>query len=139
MLMSLRVQAVPALVAAAVLQPACATSSIPPACQVSGELSALPGMDTQAICDLFTQDLNAALGEDAATRNIAVALTLHQRGTIEAQLSARQNGRDVTYPSIAVDVSDRALQSDDITRLAKAAAQVLNDPAAATAAHDKDA
>jgi len=111
---------------------------MPATCQVTGELAALKGMDAQAICDRFTQDLGAALGADAPAMDIAVALTLYARGTIEARVSAQQNGHEVTYPSIAVDVSDRALQSDDITRLAQATAQVLNDPAAAPAAHEKD-
>lgn len=111
---------------------------MPATCNVSGELKALPGMDAEAICDRFTQDLTAALGKEADARDVTIALTLHQRGTIEARLSARRNGADITYPGIAVDVLDRALQSDDITRLAQAAAQLLNDPAAAAAAHKKD-
>ena len=136
--MLLRVQVLPTLFAAALLQPACATSAMPTACNVSGDMKALPGMSARAICDRFTQDLSAVLGEHDTAGDVAIALTLYQRGRIEARLSVRHDGQDITYPRIAVDVLDRALQSDDITRLAQAAAQVLHGPAAAAAAPTKD-
>jgi hypothetical protein len=123
--MRLRLPALSALFLSAILQPACATSAMPSKCTASGSLTALAGMDAQAICDRFTSDLAAALGPADAPEGLAIALTIHKRGAIDAVISARHEGRQTDYPAISVDAIDRALQPDDIGRLADAAAQVL--------------
>ncbi|WP_324076605.1 MAG: hypothetical protein RSE14_07030 [Erythrobacter sp.] len=114
--------------AAAFLQPACATSPMPTTCTVTGATGALPGMDAAAICERFESDLAAALGQRPAPEGLAIALTLHKRGAIDAQLSAGGTGARPQYPSISVESTDRALQPDDIDRLARAVAAVLAEP-----------
>lgn len=97
-------------------------------CSVNGATGALPGMDAAAICERFESDLAAALGSRPVPAGLAIALTLHKRGAIEAQL--RLSGEDAgpPYPTISVESTDRALQPDDIDRLARAVAAVLADP-----------
>jgi hypothetical protein len=112
--------------AAAFLQPACATNPMPNECTVTGPLSALPGMSEAAICERFMQALTDARGNDALPEGVAIALTLHPRGTIEARIAAGRDGKSETYPVVAVDALDRALRPDDLVRLAGAAAQALN-------------
>jgi hypothetical protein len=90
-------------------------------CKVTGSLATLPGMDAAAICDRFERNLAAGLGETQVPQDLAIALTLHPRGAIEARLSRGAQ----TYPVISVDTLDRALQPDDLDRLARAAVQVL--------------
>lgn len=106
-------------------------------CKVSGALAALPGMDAAAICDRFSRNLAAGLGEAELPQGLVIALTLHARGAIDARLS---RGED-SYPVISVDTFDRALQPDDLDRLARAAVQVLggdaSDQSARPAAHLK--
>jgi hypothetical protein len=90
-------------------------------CKVTGSLATLPGMDAAAICDRFERNLAAGLGDGALPQDLAIAITLHPRGAIDARLS--RGGE--TYPVISVDTLDRALQPDDLDRLARAAVQVL--------------
>jgi hypothetical protein len=78
-------------------------------------------MDASAICDRFTRNLAAGLGAAQVPQDLAIALTLHPRGAIDARLS--RGGEN--YPVISVDSLDRALQPDDLDRLARAAVQVL--------------
>lgn len=110
---------------------------MPSTCKVSGALAALPGMDDAAICDRFSRSLAAGLGEAELPQGLAITLTLHSRGAIDARLSRA----DSTYPVISVDSLDRALQPKDLDRLADAAAQVLgrdaSDQSARPAAHLK--
>jgi hypothetical protein len=94
-------------------------------CTVSGSLGALPGMDAQAICDSFRRDLAASLGETPVPEGLVIALTLHKRGAIDAQLTLADDSATARYPAISVEAMDRALQPDDLTRLARTAAQVL--------------
>lgn len=123
--MSLRKHTVPALIAAAFLQPACATSAMAATCSVTGDAGALPGMDAGAICQRFERDLAAALGPALAPEGLAIALTLHKRGAIDAQLRAPGTGESAGFPTISVESTDRALQPDDIDRLARAVAAML--------------
>jgi hypothetical protein len=125
--MPLRIPAVAVLTAALSLQPACATSSMPSKCSATGYLKALSGMDGPAICKQFERDLAAALGPAGMPEGVAIALTLHQRGAIEAQFATRDGDESPRYPKVSVDAIDRALQPGDITRLASAAAQMLTD------------
>lgn len=129
--MPLRMQAFPALIAASLLQPACAMRPMPSTCTLSGSLAALPGMDAPAICARFESALAAALGQPRAAPGLAVALTLHKRGAIEARLTRGGDDGGQSLPVIAVDALDRGLQAEDIDRLAHAVAQAL-DRAAAT-------
>ena len=123
--MPLRIQRVSAMIAASILHAACATSTMTSKCTVDGPLAALPGMSERAICDRFASDLAMSFGEATAPDGLMVALTLHKRGTINAVLSHNNHGETVTHPMISVDVMDRALRPDDLTRLAQAAAEML--------------
>ena len=100
---------------------------MPSKCTATGSLAALPGMDEQAICDRFERDLAAALGTVDAPESLTIALTLHKRGAIEAQLNAQHDGEPMRYPVISVDATDRALQPGDLARLAQVAAEILTD------------
>jgi hypothetical protein len=82
-------------------------------------------MDADAICARFESDLAAALGTTPVPQGLVIALTVHKRGSIDAQLSLGDDSVQARYPAIAVDVMDRALRPDDIGQLARAAAQVL--------------
>jgi hypothetical protein len=123
--MSLRLQTVSALIAAAFLQPACSTSPMTSTCTVSGSLGALSGMDAPAICARFKSDLVASLGATPVPQGLVIALTVHKRGAIDAQLSLAGGSAPAPYPSISVEVTDRSLQPDDIGQLARTAAAVL--------------
>lgn len=126
--MTLRLQTIPALIAAAFLQSACATSAMASNCTVTGSLGALPGMDAAAICTRFEADLASALGDRPVPQGLMIALTLHKRGAIAAQMSLAGDGdASARYPDFAIEVSDRALNPDDINRLAQLAALVLNE------------
>jgi len=129
--MSLRLQTLPALIAASLLQPACAMRPMPSSCTVSGALTALSGMDAPAICARFQSALAAALGETRLPPGLAIALTLHKRGAIDARLTRSGGDSGQSLPVISVDVLDRGLQADDIDQLAQAVARAL-DHAAAT-------
>ena len=94
-------------------------------CKVTGSLATLPGMDAAAICDRFARGLAAGLGESALPQDLAITLTLHPRGAIDARLT--RGGE--AYPVVSVDALDRALQPADLDRLAGTAVQVLADPA----------
>jgi hypothetical protein len=98
---------------------------MPSKCTVSGSLGALPGMDADAICARFESDLAAALGGTPVPQGLVIALTVHKRGSIDAQLSLGDDSKAARYPAIAVDVMDRALKPEDIGQLARTAAQVL--------------
>lgn len=100
---------------------------MPSKCSATGDLKALSGMDGPEICTQFERDLAAALGPAGVPEGVAIALTLHQRGAIEAQFVTRDGDESPRYPKVAVDALDRALQPGDITRLASAAAQMLTD------------
>ncbi len=106
-------------------------------CKVTGSLAALPGMDAVAICDRFERELAASLGETGLPQDLAITITLHPRGAIDARLA--HTGE--TIPVISVDALDRALQPQDLDRLARAAAQALDDtssdPSSRPAAHLK--
>jgi hypothetical protein len=124
--MPLRLQTIPALIAAAFLQSACATSAMASNCTVTGSLGVLPGMDADAICTRFEADLAAALGDRPVPEGLMIALTLHKRGAIAAQMSLAEDGNRVSrYPDFAVEVSDRALAPEDISGLARLAVHVL--------------
>lgn len=94
-------------------------------CTVSGSLSALPGMDAQAICARFEADLATSLGNTPLPQGLIIALTVHKRGAIEAQLGLATQSASAPYPAISVEVTDRSLQPEDIAQLARTAAQVL--------------
>lgn len=94
-------------------------------CTASGSLGALPGMDAQAICARFEADLAASLGDTPMPQGLMIALTVHKRGAIDAQLSLAGESASAPYPAISVEVTDRSLQPDDIAQLARTAAQVL--------------
>lgn len=94
-------------------------------CTVSGSLGALPGMAAQAICARFEDDLAASLGATPVPQGLVIALTVHKRGAIDAQLSLSGDSAPAPYPSISVEVTDRSLQPDDLAQLARTAAQVL--------------
>jgi hypothetical protein len=96
-------------------------------CKVSGALTALPGMSAQSICKSFQSDLARSLGEAGKSDQLLIALTLHKRGAIDVQISRNNGEKTVTYPVVTIDTIDRALQSDDIGRLAQAAAQMLTE------------
>ena len=98
---------------------------MPQTCKVTGPTAALAGMDAQAICDRFERDLTDSLGATPLPEGLAIALTLHQRGAIDARLSRADEGGTAHYPVVTVDALDRALRPDDLARLARAAAQVL--------------
>lgn len=126
--MTLRLHTIPALIAAAFLQSACATSAMASNCTVTGSLGALPGMDAEAICSRFEADLAAAMGERPVPDGLTIALTLHKRGAIAARMSIDgDEDRASPYPDFAVEVSDRALGVEDISRLARLAVQVLTE------------
>jgi len=119
--MSLRLPSVTALIAAAFLQPACATSPMTSQCTISGPAAALPGMSEAAICDRFEADLARALGDRPVPEGLTIALTLHKRGAIDAELSLP----GARWPRVSVDALDRGLRAEDVSRLARAAAQML--------------
>jgi hypothetical protein len=123
-----------ALIAASLLQPACATSPMTSTCTVTGSLAALPGMDAPALCQRFESALAAALGRTGTPEGLVIALTLHKRGAIDARLTRTGEDGDQSLPVISVDALDRALQPDDIDRLARASAQALGEPVAETSA-----
>jgi hypothetical protein len=100
-------------------------------CNVTGSLATLPGMDAAAICDRFARGLAAGLGDSTLPQDLAITLTLHPRGAIDARLV--RGGE--AYPVISVDALDRVLQPDDLDRLARTAVQVLADPSSRSAAH----
>lgn len=106
-------------------------------CKVTGSLATLPGMDAAAICNRFERNLAAGLGDNRLPQDLAITLTLHPRGAIDARLTRAGE----TYPVISVDALDRALRADDLDRLASAAAQALSDtssdPSSRSAAHLK--
>ncbi len=108
-------------------------------CKVTGSLAALPGMDAAAICGRFESDLAAALGTAHSPQGLAITLTLHPRGAIDARITRAGDGAAQTLPVISVDALDRGLRPDDITQLARAAAQALadaaSDPSSRPAAH----
>lgn len=123
--MSLRLLSATALIAAAFLQPACATSPMPERCTISGPSAALPGMDAAAVCARFESELVRALGGTALPEGLTIALTLHKRGGIDADLSLAGADTPRRLPRVSVDVSDRALRADDLAALARGAAQLL--------------
>lgn len=94
-------------------------------CTISGPLTALPGMSADAICKRFESELARALGDTPTPDGLMIALTLHKRGAIEAQLSVPDTAQGPDLPRVAVDAVDRALRTEDLSRLADAAAQVL--------------
>ncbi|MFY8048482.1 MAG: hypothetical protein ACOVNS_06635 [Erythrobacter sp.] len=99
-------------------------------CTVTGAAGALPGMDAAAICRRFESDLAAALEGRPVPEGLAVTLTLHKRGAIDALLHLPATGGSAgpQYPSISVESTDRALQPDDIQRLARVVAAALAEP-----------
>lgn len=100
-------------------------NTLPSTCTVSGSLSALPGMDAQAICDRFQSDLAAAMGSTPVPQGLAFALIVHKRGAIDARISAGPDGAGADYPSVSFDVVDRNLVPEDLAQLARTVAGVL--------------
>ena len=96
-------------------------------CKVSGALTALPGMSAQPNCNSFQSDIARSLGKAGKADQLLISLTLHKRGAIDAQISRNSGEKTVTYPVVMIDTIDRALQTDDIGRLARAAAQMLTE------------
>jgi hypothetical protein len=94
-------------------------------CSVSGSLGALSGMDAPAICARFERELATSLGTTPVPQGLVIALTVHKRGAIDAQLSLAGDSASAPYPAISVEVTDRSLQPDDLAQLARTAAQVL--------------
>jgi len=94
-------------------------------CTVNGPLAALPGMTAGAVCDNFQRDLALSLGDQRAPDDLAVTLTVLKRGAINAQFSRDDGDHKITYPIVSIDVVDRALQPEDLGRLARAAAHML--------------
>lgn len=129
-----RMQTISALIAASFLHPACAASSMTSNCTVTGSLAALPEMSAQQVCDNFQRDLAQYLGEIEVPGGLAIALTLHKRGGIDARLSRTHDGEAIAYPVVSIDAIDRALQPGDLGHLAQATAQMLTDEAVAQSA-----
>ena len=94
-------------------------------CSVAGSPRALAGMDAAAICARFDSDLAAALGGTPVPAGLSIALTVHKRGAIDAQMTLGTDAAAQPIPAISVEVTDRDLAPDDITQLARTAAQVL--------------
>lgn len=94
-------------------------------CTISGPLTALPNMSANAICERFESELARALGDTPAPDGLVIALTLHKRGAVDAQLSVPDTEPGANLPRVSVDAIDRALRTEDLSRLADAAAQVL--------------
>lgn len=115
-----------ALIAAIFLQAGCAASPMSDKCAITGSKGAIPGMDHAQICDRFTSDLAGMLAPEGLPDSLRITLTLHQRGAIDAVITDMRDGAAVTYPRLSVDAIDRALRPSDVTRLAKAAADLLN-------------
>lgn len=125
-MMLARTQPVWALMAASALQVGCAGNPMPDNCSVTGPLAALSPMSAEEICGRFTAELEGLLSPSSMPEGLRVALTLHKRGAIDAVLSYPRDGAAVSYPRLTVDALDRALRPADLTRLAEAAAGLIN-------------
>lgn len=96
-------------------------------CSVTGSLTVLSPLSAAEICGRFTADLEARLAPGRLPKDLRMALTLHDRGAIDAVLTDPRDGAAASYPRLTVDVLDRPLRPTDITRLAEAAANLINE------------
>ncbi len=112
-------------------QAGCVTNNTVRDCSVSGAKYVSSSSSSSAaatdaeICARFVKTLNAAMAEGGNADMIgemAIAIEVTQRGSAIARLQTP--GAD-DYPDIAVDVMDRALDQDDLDRLARDVAQML--------------
>lgn len=110
---------------AASTQGACVASSTPSACNVEGAKHFSPTATEREICEQFTRDFYAALGEDSAADIYTIALHVSPEMTITAQIAESGAASHRTFPQVAVDVMDRNLNYRDLTQLAEAAAKVV--------------
>lgn len=107
---------------------------MPDHCSVTGSKTALAAMNGDEICARFTGALEGMLAPAGLPEGLRIALTLHDRGAIDATITHSRDGAAVTYPRLTVDAIDRALRPGDVTRLAEAAAGMLNNNATGAAA-----
>lgn len=89
-------------------------------CKVDGAKYLQAEASEQDLCARFGARLAEQVGE-ARLAGLEISLEIKKSGDIEAQLA----GNEKTYPSVAVNVMDRALNLSDLDRLADAVAQVI--------------
>lgn len=82
-------------------------------------------MSAEEICGRFTADLEERLSPARLPEDLRIALTLHDRGAIDAVLTYPRGGTAVSHPRLTVDVLDRPMRPADVTRLAEAAANLI--------------
>lgn len=113
---------------AALMQSACVASPAPMSCSISGQKHLPQAIEAGGICAAFSARLNKALAErgaSGASDNMAFALTLNGRGTIEVRAIAKGDAPTESLPNAAVDVMDREIKARDFDQLADTLADVL--------------
>lgn len=102
-------------------------SGQPTSCSVEGAQYFLADSDggAETICERFSEDFYAALGERELAESFEFALSVTKDGTISARISSESQSVARTYPEVSVDVMDRGLDYRDVSQLANAAAQIV--------------
>lgn len=95
-------------------------------CRVEGAEYLAEKASADQICQKFKQSMFNALNDGVDRDTISVNLSIEKGGTITALLISANAGKTRTFFEVAIDVMDRALNLSDIDRLAKAAADVVN-------------
>ncbi len=116
---------VPTSVLAASLQAACMTGPAVQECEVQGAQYLGSDTTSEEVCALFQQSLSSALGDGADSANLSISLDIRMNGTIDAYVADEKGASVTPYPSVSIDVMDRALNRGDVEQLAQAVAQAM--------------
>lgn len=115
---------------AALMQSACAVSSPPNSCTISGEKHLPAGVEARDLCAAFSARLDRALAErggKSASDRMILALALNGRGSIEVQAIPKGAGQGEQPLEAAVDVMDRDINATDFDQLADVLAEIMTE------------
>lgn len=101
------------------------TDAAHPQCRVEGVKYLGAEVSEAEVCALFRQRLADNLGADSEVESLSVELRISKEGTIDASVKDASNASGTPYPSVSVDIMDRALRLGDVETVAEFVANAM--------------
>ena len=94
-------------------------------CRVEGVQFLVSQASPDEVCDLFHRRLSGELPHRNDLESLSISLEISKSGSIDAYVRDASGAFVTPYPSVSVDVMDRALGLGDVERLAVAVAEAM--------------
>ena len=106
-------------------QVASMTSNPSDSCTVEGAQYFPASGGEAAICQRFSDEFHAAMGEGSVAGDYTFTIRIGKSGTIDANVTKDAGSNPREYPGVSVDVMDRGIDYRDLANLAQASARIV--------------